>query len=49
MNDISKCSGEDCPLKEDCKRYKAPCGTWQSWIEPRFEDGKCEHFWKLNK
>ncbi len=43
--DISKCSGKDCPLKDNCKRYKAIDGMWQSYFtEVPFKDGKCEMF-----
>lgn len=47
MTDISKCSGEGCPLKETCWRYQAEAGDRQSWIEPPYKDGKCEIYWYM--
>jgi hypothetical protein len=50
MADICKCSGTDCPLKEDCFRFKAPESYFQSYFENvPFKDGKCEYFMKLFK
>jgi hypothetical protein len=31
MVDISKCGGNDCPVKLECWRYTAPSGHWQAW------------------
>jgi hypothetical protein len=46
MADITKCSGFNCPLKDNCKRYKAIDGMWQSYFtEVPYKDGKCEMFW----
>lgn len=48
MSDITKCSGENCPIKEKCFRFTAETEPlWQSyfleipgkWREP---DPKCE-------
>lgn len=44
MSDISKCSGNNCPLKKMCKRYTAPSGAWQSYVLPAYEDGNCVNF-----
>jgi len=45
MSDITKCSGFNCPLKDNCKRYNAIDGMWQSYFtEPPYKDGKCEFF-----
>lgn len=45
MPDISKCSGESCPLKEDCFRYKSPPSQLQSYfMAPPVIDGKCRYF-----
>lgn len=47
--DISKCSGEGCPIKDRCYRYTSKAGTRQFYIQPPFkiEDGKftCEMYW----
>jgi hypothetical protein len=41
----TKCSGFNCPLKDNCKRYKAIGGDWEYYFtEPPYKDGKCEHF-----
>jgi hypothetical protein len=51
MADISKCSGEDCPVKELCYRFTAPTSEFmQSYFcKPPFEikDGvfTCEMYW----
>jgi hypothetical protein len=45
MSDITKCSGFNCPLKDNCKRYNAIDGMWQSYFtEVPYKDGKCEFF-----
>lgn len=41
MTDISKCPGNGCPLKERCRRYTAPAGEWQTWIEPNWDGKEC--------
>lgn len=50
MTDITKCSGDSCPLKENCFRYKAKDSCWQSYFvgTPIDENGKCEYFWSFN-
>lgn len=41
----TKCSGFNCPLKDNCKRYKAINGDWQYYFtEVPYKDGKCEFF-----
>ncbi len=48
MPDISMCVGNDCPLKETCYRYKAkPCEYQTYFMNPPYEDGKCEYYWKM--
>lgn len=45
MSDITKCSGFNCPLKDNCKRYNAINGMWEYYFtEPPYKDGKCEYF-----
>lgn len=47
MTDITKCSGEGCPLKETCYRFTAKASDWQSWFaEVPYKDGKCEMEWR---
>lgn len=50
MTDISKCDGEDCPLKDKCYRYTAPSDDlYQSWVEPAYKDGDCDNlYWTHN-
>jgi hypothetical protein len=46
MSDITKCSGFNCPLKDNCKRYNAISGDWEYYFtEPPYKDGKFEMFW----
>ena len=42
MSDISKCSGNNCPLKKMCKRHTAPSGELQ--LLPAYEEGDCINF-----
>jgi hypothetical protein len=45
MADITKCSGEGCPVKGDCKRFLVPDGFRQFYFfEPPIKNGKCEHY-----
>lgn len=45
--DITKCKGEGCPIKENCKRYTAKESLMQSYfIESPIENGKCEMYWQ---
>ena len=42
----TKCSGFNCPLKDNCKRYNAISGDWEYYFtEPPYKDGKCDFFW----
>ena len=49
--DITKCSGQNCPVKEKCYRFTAPDSQYQSYfvIPPikTTEEGEldCEHYW----
>ena len=46
MSDITMCSGFGCDFKNDCYRFTANRGIWQSWFSVvPIKDGKCEMFW----
>jgi hypothetical protein len=46
MTDITKCTGEGCPLKETCHRFTAPKGTWQSYfLNSPIKNGQCQYYW----
>ena len=46
MSDITMCSGVGCDLKNDCYRFTATRGFWQSWFSVvPIKDGKCNMFW----
>lgn len=46
MTDITKCTGDGCPLKETCHRFTAPTGMYQSFFfEVPIRNGKCEYHW----
>lgn len=57
MPDISMCTGGDCPLKNDCYRYKATPNEYQSYFSyPPYSidfniDGTqeidCLYFWNI--
>jgi hypothetical protein len=49
MTDITKCTGEGCPLKESCYRFTAPTGMYQSFfVGVPIKNGKCEYYWSQN-
>jgi len=50
MPDITMCSGEGCPHKEQCYRFTAkPSEFSQSYfVEAPIKDGKCDHYWGEN-
>jgi hypothetical protein len=49
MSDLMKFKGDNCPLKQQCKRFTASEGSqWQPYfdIPPYEHDQKdCKHFW----
>ena len=44
------CANQECKMREDCYRAKAPISHYQSWamFEPE-SDTQCEHWIPLNK
>jgi hypothetical protein len=51
MADIQMCSGKDCPLKRNCKRFTANVGMWQyyfSVVPYNFKTKICDKFWNVN-
>jgi len=50
MADITKCSGTNCPLKNDCFRFLAPESYSRTkYIDVPYKNGACEYFIKLFK
>ena len=51
MADISKCKGDNCPMKENCYRYKAIEGICQTYFIdiPLEKDNTCEYYWPIIK
>ena len=46
MTDITKCTGEGCPLKETCYRFTAPTDMYQSFfVGVPVKHGQCEYYW----
>jgi hypothetical protein len=47
MADKTLCKGNNCPMKEQCKRYTTtPNPRCQSYFtESPIKDGKCDMFW----
>lgn len=54
MSDITMCTGEDCELKETCRRYTAPVSPYkQSYFtqcpavvkKDENRDDPCEYYW----
>ena len=49
MADISKCSGDNCPLKETCYRFTAIADEiWQTYGVFEYDDG-CSYYWKTER
>ncbi len=49
MSQLTKCTGNDCPLKENCHRFKSESAKVQSWFTHKYvelKDGTatCEYF-----
>lgn len=45
--DITKCSGEGCPMKESCLRFLVEESRWQSYFsEPPIDGDICEDYVK---
>lgn len=48
MKDITLCPGQECPFKQDCKRYTTKGGEYQSYfVEAPYdkEANECKFFW----
>lgn len=41
---ISKCSGCDCEIKEECFRFTRRANYMQSWLSPENPGKTCEHY-----
>jgi hypothetical protein len=52
MPDISMCSGEKCPLKENCYRFLATPNEFRQsyFMNPPYDHQtkECDHFWDVN-
>jgi hypothetical protein len=47
--DITKCSGIDCPFKDQCYRHTAPDSYLQSYFaDPPIKGDKCDFYWGKN-
>lgn len=44
MVDIAKCGNDECPKRNQCLRYTAPCGERQAWSTFEHDDNGCEFF-----
>lgn len=50
MPDAAMCSGDDCPVKENCWRYMAPPSHFQSYFAaPPCDEEGCDYFWDMNE
>lgn len=49
--DITMCSGDHCPIRENCYRYKAePTPGRQSYFsQPPWDGEKCDSFWQIEQ
>ncbi len=51
-DDITHCSGGDCPLREDCYRFRAEVfGRFDAFGRPPYDaaTGRCAHHWPLSR
>jgi hypothetical protein len=51
MSDISKCNGTDCPLRENCWRFRAPADKhYQAYVATFFSDilQNCPYYWDMD-
>jgi hypothetical protein len=47
MADITMCTGDGCPLKENCYRFTAEKSERQSYFfTPPFDGKTCEVYWE---
>jgi hypothetical protein len=49
MPDISKCTGDGCPVRKKCCHFTCPAGEWQAWSDFHAEllqgsKNGCEYF-----
>ena len=49
MCDISMCRNEECEKKQQCYRYRAIPDELQTFCEFKYEDGKCDYFYPIQK
>jgi hypothetical protein len=52
MADITKCNNDNCKIKEDCYRYTALSGKYQSYLlrnDKVKNASNCEYFWDNEK
>jgi hypothetical protein len=48
MPDITKCPGEDCPLRDSCYRFTSSASEYQSYSRYDLTDlknGECTYYW----
>lgn len=46
MSDIAKCYGENCPVRDICRRFTDKTDPiWQSYMEPERNGHECKSFW----
>ena len=50
MADHGMCTGDGCPVRENCWRHMAPASDWQSYFAspPLTEEG-CEYYWDMTE
>ena len=51
MPDITMCSGDNCPIRQNCYRFKAePSKYGQSYfVKPPFDGKDCNYLWRFGK
>jgi hypothetical protein len=46
-NDISKCNGAGCKLRDGCERFVRPAAELQSWANFDATPAPCAYYWPI--
>jgi hypothetical protein len=49
MPDITMCLNKECPMRNECYRYRAIPNEYQYYSTFTPEEEKCEHFYPIEK
>lgn len=49
MPDITKCTGVNCPFRDECYRYTSRDASKQSYLGIIYNEGSCTYFWPVEE